>query len=119
MVLADTSVWVDHFCRGDKNLEYLLNESQVATHPYVIGELACGNIRNRKLIFSLLNALPSIPEVAKEEFSLFLDRHRLFGMGLGFVDIHLLASTLVSECIIYTHDKSLLSSAKRFGIAYM
>jgi len=118
MVLIDTSIWVDHFNRGDGNLEYLLNENEAATHPFVIGELACGNIKNRRLIFRLLIALPSIPEISKEEFYLFLDRHRLYGMGLGFIDIHLLASALISDCLIYTRDKSLLSSANKLGVSY-
>jgi predicted nucleic acid-binding protein len=118
MVLVDTSIWVDHFNLGDKNLEYLLNENKVATHPFVIGELACGNIRNRRVIFGLLNALPSIPEISREEFYLFLDQHRLFGIGLGLIDIHLLASALISDCVIYTRDKSLLSSANKLKIAY-
>ena len=118
MILVDTSIWVDHFNLGDNNLEFLLNENKVATHPFILGELACGNIKNRKLIFTLLNALPSIPEISKEEFYLFLDQHRLFGMGLGFIDIHLLASALISDCLIYTRDKSLLSSAIKLKIAY-
>jgi predicted nucleic acid-binding protein len=118
MVLVDTSIWVDHFNQGDSRLEYLLNENEVVTHPFIIGELACGNIKNRKLIFSLLHALPSISEISKEEFFSFLDQHRLFGTGLGYVDVHLLASALISHCVIYTRDKSLLSSAFKLKIAY-
>jgi predicted nucleic acid-binding protein len=118
MVLVDTSIWVDHFNIGDNNLEYLLNENDVATHPFVLGELACGNIKSRKLIFTFLNALPAIPEISKEEFYLFLDQHRLFGIGLSYIDIHLLASALTSHCLIYTRDKILLASAIKLKIAY-
>src|SRR5271157_1769420 len=89
MVLVDTSVWIDHFNFGDKDLEFLLNENEVAIHHFVIGELACGNFKNRKLILSLLNTLPLSREVSKDEFFLFLDQHRLFGTGMGFVDVHL------------------------------
>ena len=118
VVLADTSIWIDHFNQGDSRLEYLLNENEVVTHPFIIGELACGNMKNRTLIFGLLHALPSIPEISKEEFFSFLDHHRLFGTGLGYVDVHLLASALISNCVIYTRDKSLLSSAIKLKIAY-
>jgi len=118
MVLVDTSVWIDHFNFGDSNLEFLLNENKVATHQFVIGELACGNFKNRKLIFTLLNALPLMQEITKEEFYLFLDQHRLYGTGMGFVDVNLLASALISNCTIYTRDKSLLSSANKLKIAY-
>jgi predicted nucleic acid-binding protein len=118
MVLIDTSVWIDHFNHSDTNLVVLLNENEAATHPFVIGELACGNLKNRKLIFSLLNALPSIQEISKDEFYLFLDQHRLFGTGLSYIDIHLLASALISNCSIYTRDKILLASAIKLKIAY-
>jgi predicted nucleic acid-binding protein len=118
MVLVDTVIWIDHFNFSDQKLEYLLNENDVATHPYILGELACGNIKNRKIIFTYLNALPSIPEISKEEFYLFLDQHRLFGIGLSFIDIHLLASALISHCLIYTRDKILLASAIKLKIAY-
>jgi len=73
MVLVDTSVWIDHFNFGDKDLEFLLNENEVAIHHFVIGELACGNFKNRKLILSLLNTLPLSREVSKDEFFLFLE----------------------------------------------
>jgi predicted nucleic acid-binding protein len=118
MVLVDTAIWIDHFNFSDHKLEYLLNENDVATHPFVLGELACGNIKSRKLIFTYLNALPSVPEISREEFYLFLDQHRLFGIGLSFIDIHLLASTLISHCQIYTRDKILLASALKLRIAY-
>jgi predicted nucleic acid-binding protein len=118
MILVDTAIWIDHFNFSDHKLEYLLNENDVATHPFILGELACGNIKNRKIIFTYLNALPSIPEISKEEFYLFLDQHRLFGIGLSFIDIHLLASALISHCLIYTRDKILLASAIKLKIAY-
>jgi predicted nucleic acid-binding protein len=118
MVLVDTSIWIDHFNSGDSNLECLLNENQVVTHHFVIGELACGNFKNRKLIYTLLTALPLVKEISREEFYLFLDHHKLFGTGIGFVDVHLLASALISNCQLYTRDKSLLSSANKLKIAY-
>jgi hypothetical protein len=118
MVLVDTSVWIDHFNFGDKDLEFLLDENEVGVHHFVIGELACGNFKNRKLILSLLNALPLTREISKDEFFSFLDQYLLFGTGMGFVDVHLLASALISNCSIYTRDKALLTSAKKLKIAY-
>jgi predicted nucleic acid-binding protein len=118
MVLADTSIWIDHLNHGDDVLKSLLNEDEIIIHPFVIGELACGNIKNRRLIFSLLNAVPLIKEISRDEFYLFIDHHRLFGTGLGYVDVHLLASSLISSCTIYTRDKSLLASADKLKIAY-
>jgi hypothetical protein len=118
MVLVDTSVWIDHFNFGDNDLEYLLNENEVAIHSFVIGELACGNFKNRKTILTLLDALPLTREISKDEFFLFLEQHRLYGTGVGFVDVHILASALISNCPIYTRDKALLSSANKLKIAY-
>ncbi len=118
MVLADTSVWIDHFNFGDKDLEYLLNENEVAIHPFVIAELACGNFKNRKMILTLLNSLPLTREISKDEFFLFLEQHRLYGTGMGFVDVHILASALITNCPIYTRDKALLFSANKLRISF-
>jgi predicted nucleic acid-binding protein len=118
MVLVDTSIWIDHFIETDIKLEYLLNENNVCTHPMVIGELACGNFKNRNLILSLLHALPSIPEIERQEYFIFNERNKLFGTGMGFVDINLLASTLILNCTIYTRDKPLLRAAEKFNVDF-
>ena len=118
MVLIDTSIWIDHFRKHNSDLEYLLNEYQAATHPYIIGELACGNFRNRTAILKLIVALPIVPEVSQAEYHHFIERHELFGKGLGFVDIHLLAAAKVSHALLFTRDKSLLSAAAELDVVY-
>lgn len=118
MVVIDTSIWIDHFRKSDLQLECLLNDGKALTHPLVIGELACGNFKNRQLIFSLLNALPSISEISGEEYFIFLERHRLFGTGPGFVDINLLAAAVLADCSIYTRDKALHGVAETFDRSF-
>jgi hypothetical protein len=118
MVLIDTSVWMDHFTRSDPVLQFLLNEYEVVTHPFIIAELACGNFKNRNEIFGLLSNLPSISTISIEEYFIFAEKNKLFGLGLGFVDINLLASSLISKCTLYTKDKTLLSIAHSLKIGY-
>ena len=118
MVLVDTSVWVDHFRKYDSALELLLNENAVSIHPFVLGELACGNFKNRHLIISLLQVLPSSTIVSQTEYLHIIEKHKLWGTGLGFVDIHLLASSRIHNCLVYSHDKVLSTAASRFNICY-
>ncbi len=118
MVLVDTSIWVDHFRRGNRRLKALLLDAQVACHPFVIGELACGNLENRAEILALLVSLPAPPILSREEFLHFIDRHRLMGRGIGFVDVHLLASARISGLQLWTSDKRLLSAARELGLSY-
>jgi len=116
MVLADTSVWIDHFRRGDPILQQFLEELEVVVHPFILGELACGNFKNRKEIFTLLSVVTSLEKVSDEEYFIFLEKNRLFGTGIGFVDVHLLAAARLAQCSIYTKDKALLSAAGRLDI---
>jgi predicted nucleic acid-binding protein len=118
MVLVDTSVWIRHFREGCKGLSELLNESDVACHPFIMGELACGYLKKRTEILSLLHALPMLPLVDSEEYFNFIDAHRLFGKGLGFVDIHILASARLASAWLWTFDKALATTAAQFKIAY-
>jgi len=118
VILADTSVWVDHFVQSDEVLIRLLDDGEVVIHPFILSELACGNFKNRKSILALLNDLPVIKKISDDEYFLFVDRHRLYGIGLGFVDIHLLAAALMARCSFYTRDKSLLAAATSFEIEY-
>ena len=118
MVLVDTSIWVDHLRKGNRRLEQLLLDAEVVSHPYVIGELACGNIKNRAQVLSLLNALPLAPQVSFDECLYFIDQQQLYGTGLGFVDINLLASALLAEVPLWTNDKRLKKAAARLKIAY-
>ena len=95
MVLVDTSVWIDHFYKKNEHLVTLLNSGKVYTHEYVIVEIACGNVSNRDEILHLLNALSLTLSVTHEEVLEFISSRQLFGRGLGYIDIHLLASSLV------------------------
>lgn len=117
MVLVDTSVWVDHLARGQAQLVELLHEGQVVCHPFVIGELACGHLRNRQEILDLLAALPQARIAEHDELLRFVDQHQLFGRGLGWVDVHLLGGALLSSCSLWTQDKALHEAARALHIA--
>jgi predicted nucleic acid-binding protein len=118
MVLVDTSIWVDHLRTGIKHLEKLLLNAEVACHRFIIGELACGNLKNRDEILVLLQALPSPPAVDHQEFLYFIDKHRLMGRGIGFVDVHLLASAKIANLPIWTADNRLKAAAKNLSLNY-
>jgi len=96
MVLADTSVWVRHLREGDSDLERLLNNGQVMCHPYIVGELACGNIKNRREVLSLLQLLPLVTLATHKEILQFIESNQLMGKGLGYIDVHLSASAVLS-----------------------
>jgi predicted nucleic acid-binding protein len=116
MILVDTSVWIEHFRHGNIGLDTPLNEGQVVSHPFIIGELACGNIKNRSYILSLLNRLPSAHRAEHEEVMHFIDRHHLRGKGLGYVDVHLLASAMLTNSSLWTFDKRLNSVSTKIGV---
>jgi predicted nucleic acid-binding protein len=118
MVLVDTSVWVNHLRNCDKHLEKLLLNGEVVCHTHVIGELACGNIKNRKEILSLLRSLPMASLIEFEEFLYFIDQNQLNGKGIGFVDIHLLASAQLSQISLWTEDKRLMKVAAELNLKY-
>jgi len=107
MILVDTSVWIDHFRTGIPDLENSLESFDILIHPLVIGELACGNLKNRREILELLHALPSVRQLEDNEILYFIDNHSLSGKGLGLVDIHLLASSYLEVCSLWTLDKRL------------
>ncbi len=111
MILVDTSVWIDHLRKGDHELRSLLNEGVVLCHPFVIGELACGNLKNRDEILSLLAALPAALLASHEEGLHLVADRKLAGKGLGWIDIHLLASALLSKCTLWTKGKALGATA--------
>ena len=117
MTLADTSVWVEHLRRGNTRMKDLLNSGQVLCHPFVIGELACGNLRKRNQVLALLSALPAAKLASHGEVLQLVDTNRLFGRCLGWIDVHLLASALLSECGLWTLDKPLVNAAKGLRIA--
>jgi predicted nucleic acid-binding protein len=104
--------------KGDAGLEALLNEGRVACHPFVIGELACGNLRNRAEIIPLLQALPMSLIAEHGEVLRFIDNHRLMGKGLGYVDAHLLASSALAKIHLWTIDKRLNEASLRLGLRF-
>jgi predicted nucleic acid-binding protein len=112
MVLVDTSVWVTHLRRGSRQLEELLMNGEVMCHTFIVGELACGNLQNRKEIITLLQSLPMAPTIDSDEFLFFVEENCLAGRGIGFVDIHLLASTQLADVPLWTTDKKLRSAAE-------
>lgn len=116
MVLVDTSVWIDHFRTASSKLAGLLEDGEVAIHPFVVGELACGNLANRKEILSLLHSLPAVQTVEDDELLYFIEQHSLAGRGLGLIDIHLLASSKIAAHPFWTKDKRLTAAAEELGI---
>ncbi|MEO8131832.1 MAG: PIN domain-containing protein [Bryobacteraceae bacterium] len=116
MILAETSVWVDHFRGANVGLSEILADGSVLVHPFIIGELACGNLKNRKLILADLHALPFATSATGEEVLLLIDKSKLWGRGIGWADAHLLASALLSNCTLWTLDKQLQSSAKAAAV---
>lgn len=117
MILVDTSVWIDHFRRGEPELARLLDRGQVLMHPFVVGELACGNLRNRDEVLDLLERLPRAATASEIEARLFLERHVLMGRGLGYIDVHLLASVaLDATAHFWTKDRRLAAAAADLGL---
>ena len=112
MVLVDTSVWVSHLRETHAGLVHLLNDGEVACHPFIVGELACGNVKNRTAILSLLEALPMALLAEHEEVLAFIDNHGLMRKGLGYIDVHLLASAVLSGLTLWTFDKKLEKAAE-------
>ena len=111
MILVDTSVWIQHFRIGSERLKALLLDEQVLCHPFVVGELACGTLRKRAEILAMLKALPEARLLDQEEVLSFLEARRLYGRGIGWVDAHLLASTMLTGCSLWTIDKPLRRAA--------
>jgi len=118
MVLVDTSIWVTHLRQGSRQLEKLLMDAEVMCHPFIIGELACGNLKNRNEIISLLQSLPMAPTIEFDEFLFFVDRNHLMGKGIGFVDVHLLASAQLTGISLWTADKRLKSAANQLELTF-
>jgi hypothetical protein len=119
MILVDTSVWIAHFCEPGPKLARSLGEGLVMVHPFVVGELACGNLKNRARILSDLEALPRAVSATHAEALRLVKDRRLWGMGIGWIDAHLLASALLSEAELWTLDERLdraaaAASVKRY-----
>lgn len=117
-VLVDTSVWVDHLRRGRADLSALLDEGAVLAHPFVVGELACGSIRGKGEVLGLFAALPQAVTAGHEEAMVLIERLGLHGRGVGWIDVHLLASALLTGCPLWTLDRVLNKAAVDAGAGF-
>ncbi len=119
MILVDTSVWIDHLRAGVPKLAAALESGQVLVHPFVIGELACGTLHNRKEVLGLLGRLPHAPVATDAEVLGFIENRALMGRGIGYLDAHLLASTLLGGTVwLWTRDRRLLHVANELKIGF-
>ncbi len=119
MILVDTSVWVDHLRKADAQLAVLLDKGAVLAHPFVIGEIACGHLANRQQVLALLESLPMAAVAQPYEVLRYIERHRVYGKGIGYVDAQLLVSTALShDAALWTRDQRLLAVARALGVAY-
>ena len=118
MIIVDTSIWVDHLRRTNSLLVELLLSGKVLGHSLVIGELACGFLKNRNEIIGLLESLPQAETVEHDEVLFFIEKNKLFGKGIGLIDIHLLASAVLEGVTLWTADKKLNDVAAKMKILY-
>jgi predicted nucleic acid-binding protein len=120
VILVDTSVWIDHFHKGIPSLAEILERTEILTHPFVIGELACSSLARRREVLALLADLPASSVATDGETLLFIERHRLMGKGLGYIDAHLLAATLLTDgAALWTRDKTLRGIAAKLRIGFV
>jgi predicted nucleic acid-binding protein len=118
LILADTSIWIAHFRGTTQELAALLNNGEVLCHPHIVGELACGNLRHRGTTLQLLRDLPTAAIATDEEVLACIQENRLFGTGLGYTDVNLLASALLTPARLWTVDRTLAREARRLGISH-
>jgi len=116
MILVDTSVWVDHLRKENERLIELLHDEQVLCHPFVVGELASGNLGNRREVLALISALPQARVAEHEEALHLIEVEQLRGRGIGWVDVHLLASAMLTQSCLWTLDKALHKTARDLKI---
>ena len=119
MVLVDTSVWVSHLRDGNAELANLLNDGRVLCHPFIVGELACGNLKDRAVILSFLQLLPMSIEAEHDEVLSFIENNRLMCKGLSYVDVHLITSAVLTGVPIWTLDKKLVQAADSLYVKYL
>lgn len=118
MILVDTSIWIDHLRASDERLTQLLEAGQVLAHPFVIGELALGNLRNRDAVLGALQDLPQAGVATEPEALRFIGENGLFGLGIGYIDAHLLAAVrLTPGALLWTRDKRLAAACVQLGLA--
>jgi predicted nucleic acid-binding protein len=118
MVLVDTSIWIDHLRHSDIGLAALLESGDAVCHPLIIGEVACGHLSSRKEILHRLALLPAASVARHSEVLAFIEGHRLFGLGLGFVDMHILAAAHLDGFKVWSRDKAMRAAAEKLRIAF-
>lgn len=118
MILVDTSIWIDHLRNGNRALAALLQDGLVCTHDFVVGELACGNLRNRAEVLGLLQSLPRLSAATEGETLFFIEQQHLMGCGIGYIDVHLLAAAVIRGIPLWTKDKRLMVVAEEKAWAY-
>jgi predicted nucleic acid-binding protein len=119
MILVDTSIWIDHLRKGDVIMQQLLDDGKVLSHPLVFGELAMGNLHPREAILKMLLIFPIAALASNEEVLQLVSRHKFYGLGLGYIDAHLLAAVrLTAGATLWTRDKRLAQAAELLGIAF-
>lgn len=117
MILADTSVWIDHFRSGNKDLKNLLNQGQIAAHPWIIAELALGSLRERTKTLVLLDSLPQVRVAQMSELRILIEARHLYNLGIGLIDAHLIAAVFLNPpTLLWTRDKRLRKVAEALGI---
>ncbi|ANH07799.1 type II toxin-antitoxin system VapC family toxin [Shinella sp. HZN7] len=116
MILVDTSIWIDHFRHGDAELRKIIEDDRLLYHPVIIGELALGSLRDRDAVMAFLSAQRQAFVATHDEVMTMIDRHSIFSMGIGYMDAHLLASTLLDRrSLLWTRDKRLAAAAQKAG----
>jgi predicted nucleic acid-binding protein len=118
MILVDTSVWIDHLRQKNHPLREVLFDDQVLCHPFVIGELACGHLKNREQVIELMSSLPISEMATDQEVLGFVDMHKLYGKGIGWIDAHLLTAAKLSQSKLWTMDKSLKRLSQALDLFY-
>ena len=119
MILVDTSIWIDHLRSGEPALATALEDGRVLMHPFVLGELACGNLKNRSEMLRLLGGLPAAPTATDPEALALIERRALMGRGIGYIDVHLLASTaLADDARMWSRDRRLAGVAAELELAF-
>lgn len=119
MILVDTSIWIDYLRSGHTRLTEALQLNKVSIHPFIIGELACGNLKDLPTVLGLLAGLPSVRMLEPHEVLFFIEQRKLMGRGIGYIDVHLLAATVIStDTKLWTRDLKLFTAAKALGVAF-
>ena len=118
MIIVDTPVWVHHFRKSNEELGELLDDGDIMIHPFVIGELALGQLRNRAEIISLMEKLPQAPTLTQNDLLTLIENHKLWGSGIGWVDLNILGSSLITDTLVWTLDKSLMRTCQKLDCCF-